>query len=603
MLDVDDRLDYGRLLIPPQGFELQYAIATTYSVDLDTLLSIPVALYYAQTLEGELQEKDLQLIRAIEQTAKRLTVYHQEGQVKVPRAARSIYAHFENSLVAIDPGDAFAAFHPKTWVLRYGTEPPGEVKFRVLVLSRNLTFDRSWDVACFLEGQPATRRQPCNKPLVAFVKWLDQRDASHMPPGFLKELSRVEFAVPDDFADFAFHPIGIPGWQGNPVRTRRSRRLLCLSPFLDPQALRELRQNVEETPALLSRQAELECQPAAVLERFECFCLPEEAVDGERRNIAEDGQGEPIDQDLHAKVFLFDDDNHTSWFLGSANATTAAFERNVEFLLELDGRKPATRLLNVRKELLEDGPGKNLFVAFSPADAGKQDEHEQQLRRALRRLEYALVRAEKDAAVTLCPDGRAAYDLRVSIDLRHVSPDNRFQLRVRPLVHTVHEQPLRLGELNGLDFPSISETDLTRFLHFSITDGAKAHREFLVLIDIDGLPQSRLENIFKSIINSRDKFFAYLQLLLSDEVTKDEISAEPPDGNGSKSASTAWDLDMPIFEQLLVTASRYPKRLSELDRVIASLRETHGTSVIPEAFLTLWAVFRPIPPEAECPRE
>lgn len=503
MLDVSrNRLDYGRLLIPPEGFALQCAIATTYSVDLDTLLSIPVALYYAQTLEGELQGKDLQLIRAIEQTAKRLTVYHQVGQVKVPRAARNIYAYFEDSLVPIDPGDAFAAFHPKTWVLRYeSSEVPGDVAFRLLVLSRNLTFDQSLDVACFLDGKPGTRLQTCNKPLVAFLTWLHQHDASRVPPGFLEGLSRAEFAVPDDFAEFAFHPIGIPGWEVNPVRTRQAPRLLCLSPFLDRQALSKLRQNVDETPALLTRQVELECQPPAVLETFECFCVSEDMVDGERRTTAEDGQGEPMEHDLHAKAFLFDDDNHTTWFLGSANATTAAFERNVEFLLELNGLKPATRLAQVRKELLDDGQVNNLFVPFEPNHAGKQDEYEQQLRREVRCLEYVLVRAEKAAAVTVSPNGQT-YDLRVSIDLRHVAPGNRFQIHVRPLVHGIQEQLLRPGELNQLDFPSISETSLTRFLQFSITDSAETHRDFLLRIEIAGLPQSRLANIFKSIINS-----------------------------------------------------------------------------------------------------
>src|SRR5688572_22989791 len=100
MLDVKrNRLDYGQLLIPPDGFTLRQAVATCYSVDLDTLLSIPVALYYAQTLEGELQGKDVQLIRAIQHTARLLTVYHQEGQVQVPHAAKEVYAYFEDALV------------------------------------------------------------------------------------------------------------------------------------------------------------------------------------------------------------------------------------------------------------------------------------------------------------------------------------------------------------------------------------------------------------------------------------------------------------------------------------------------------------------------
>lgn len=51
MLDFkEDRLDYGRLLIRPDGHRLDRAIAATYSVDLNTLLSIPVALFYSQTL-------------------------------------------------------------------------------------------------------------------------------------------------------------------------------------------------------------------------------------------------------------------------------------------------------------------------------------------------------------------------------------------------------------------------------------------------------------------------------------------------------------------------------------------------------------------------
>jgi len=50
MLDFrNDRLDYGRLLIPPEGYRLDRAIAATYSLDLNTLLSIPVALFYSQT--------------------------------------------------------------------------------------------------------------------------------------------------------------------------------------------------------------------------------------------------------------------------------------------------------------------------------------------------------------------------------------------------------------------------------------------------------------------------------------------------------------------------------------------------------------------------
>ncbi len=41
----------------------------------------------------------------------------------------------------------------------------------------------------------------------------------------------------------------------------------------------------------------------------------------------EDGEGETLQQNLHAKLFVFQGDSKLSkWFIGSANATMAAFK-------------------------------------------------------------------------------------------------------------------------------------------------------------------------------------------------------------------------------------------------------------------------------------
>jgi hypothetical protein len=42
-----DHLDYGEMLKPPHGYILERAIASTYSLDLNALLSVPVALVFA----------------------------------------------------------------------------------------------------------------------------------------------------------------------------------------------------------------------------------------------------------------------------------------------------------------------------------------------------------------------------------------------------------------------------------------------------------------------------------------------------------------------------------------------------------------------------
>ncbi len=601
MLDVKrNRLDYGRLLIPPEDYRLTQAVATAYSVDLDTLLSIPVALYYAQTLEGQLQGKDVQLIRAIQHTAQTLTIYHQEGQLRVPRAAKDIYAYFEDSLVPILPDGAFTSFHPKTWVLRYEhEESPDDVVFRLIVLSRNLTFDRSWDVAACLEGKPEAEQLSWNKPLVDFHAWLNSKRPIPNGDSFLDELGRVNLEVPEPFDDYSFHPIGVPGYGQNPTANQYAERVMCLSPFLHAKALDSMWQHVDETPQILSRRVELERLAPEVLAQFDCYCLSDVVVDGERLASAEEGDGEPLEQDLHAKVFLFDDSAKTTWFLGSANATQAAFERNVEFLVELNGTAPTTRLNKVRKQLIGNDEAGELFIPFAAAEGGKETEEDEKRRAAIRTLEYAILKAAMRGEVTVA-ENQVNYDLALHIDLSGVHGRSNLSASVRPFVRGVEDRALRFDKQNSLQFLNISETSLSRFLHFTVFEEGETLREFLVHIEIAGIPDSRLDNIFKSIIDSRDKFFAYLRFLLTDELSKEDLEDDPPPRTKKrKGEGGGWDFDRPIFEQLLVTASRNPRRLLEVDRVISSLHESNGKSVIPADFLSLWEVFKAAVPQVE----
>lgn len=53
----DDRVDYGDKLRPPQGFELNCALATSFTLDLETLMCLPIALCFDNTLEGKLEGK------------------------------------------------------------------------------------------------------------------------------------------------------------------------------------------------------------------------------------------------------------------------------------------------------------------------------------------------------------------------------------------------------------------------------------------------------------------------------------------------------------------------------------------------------------------
>ncbi len=53
----NDRLDYGQILAPPAGYDLDFAVGTTYSLDLDALVGASLAL-------GLSREKAARLIRS-----------------------------------------------------------------------------------------------------------------------------------------------------------------------------------------------------------------------------------------------------------------------------------------------------------------------------------------------------------------------------------------------------------------------------------------------------------------------------------------------------------------------------------------------------------
>lgn len=312
----NDRLDYGRLLIPPEGHRLDRAIAATYSLDLNTLLSIPVALFYSQTLEGQLQGERFQLLEAIQRTAGLVTVYCQHGQIHVPDRYNRLFAFMEQMIVPVTMGDAFSSFHPKVWVLRYRSEDSRQSLFyRVLILSRNLTYDRSWDLAVALEGKVALAPRRDNRPLVDFLAYLHRIRPLADYTRFVRDLARVKFETPQKFARVRFHPIGIPGYTESPVLTADAEEALCMSPFVDDDTLLALRERVAGKLWLFSRRAELQKLPPATVRACQAHCLADRVVEGERE--ADDGS--PLDcqpQDLHAKLFVFQQPEQTRWLVG-----------------------------------------------------------------------------------------------------------------------------------------------------------------------------------------------------------------------------------------------------------------------------------------------
>ena len=119
MLPPNQRELYLSALRPPPGFQLDRAIATTYSLDLITLLSLPLsfALLDITNDEGKLIRNPVALLHALRTYADRLTIFCHAGGIAVPAQRHPLYAHLEDAIIPVRK--AGGAFHPKIWVLRF----------------------------------------------------------------------------------------------------------------------------------------------------------------------------------------------------------------------------------------------------------------------------------------------------------------------------------------------------------------------------------------------------------------------------------------------------------------------------------------------------
>src|SRR3954451_19723924 len=147
MLAPTDRRLLLDVLAPPEGYALDEAIGTTYTLDLLALLRVPLAapaLPWSDRQGGPV-ENPFALLSALRRNASRISLYCHAGATSVPARHVGLLAFLEDAVHPVTPPRRGGVFHPKLWLLRFDPDDPREpVAYRLLVLSRNLTFDRSW---------------------------------------------------------------------------------------------------------------------------------------------------------------------------------------------------------------------------------------------------------------------------------------------------------------------------------------------------------------------------------------------------------------------------------------------------------------------------
>ena len=278
MLEPGRRRLFLETLRPPDGYLLDRAVGTTFTLDLMALLSVPLAFTFrdAQDGDGQLATEPLSLLESARRYAGRIVVFSQGGYTGVPRADQPALAFIEESVVAVFPparSELGAIFHPKVWVLRYvprddmGDHP---VRYRLVCQSRNLTFDSSWDVSLVLDGELNENRvnaYSINHPLADFVERLPslapgpvssfQQESTSL---LSDELRRVRWDPPEGLELSRFLPFGLR--RANPAYPDlERRRLLVISPFLDGEFLRSITRRRRHSVLVSRREALLTASP------------------------------------------------------------------------------------------------------------------------------------------------------------------------------------------------------------------------------------------------------------------------------------------------------------------------------------------------------
>ncbi len=492
MLDPSQRRMLADMLKPPEGFEMDEAVCCTYSLDLLALAGVPLACMNLEPTLVEQAEEGAALaaLECVRRQVGRFTVFCQAGALHVPREFRDVFLWLEQCVVEVMPGRAGipGVFHPKLWLVCFKAED-GRAHYRVVVLSRNLTYDRCWDIVTALEGPLIDRQRAigANQPLVDFVLALGSEIPSVRPLAaahadrvarFAHALGRVRFDPPEDATAWCFWPIGIRGHtyrvkdlftgKRSPFRdlTKNARlpgrELLCVTPFVSVKLIQALSDSPLAT-RLVSREVALDEMGDALpvdwqdaadcrLHAFLDLAIPESALSG-----------------LHAKLWIGDDGRQAHAWVGSANGTDAAFERNVEFLLQLSGPKSVFGIAGLTgKPGAEEGKCFADFLAPYVANPTLDEtaESTRQRERALGYLLFDIAAGSSLTASVVEDEGRYRLALAVATPIPgHVA------LTSRPVTLTHEAAALaRDAAVGGFCYGELELHQLTEFWCVELRD-------------------------------------------------------------------------------------------------------------------------------------
>ena len=591
----NDRLDYGQVLAPPSNYKLDFAIGTTYSLDLDALVGACIALGLAEETDSDLMKNPVCLLEALRATGDKVALFCEGGQIHLPNNVTSLYILLEKMVFPITTtkrrGIAkFPSFHPKFWLIRYVNEN-NEPLYRVVVLSRNLTFDRSWDITFCMDGKKTTKETVKNTPVNDFISYLIKQlpetenaaEKQKKMRSVMRELKNIEFTLDSkEFYDFEFVPVGINNNYSSEqdalytLMEDTFHEALIMSPFLSNGIIKTFNDRnkyIEHSEyVLITRASELGKLKKEDCSNFDIYTMKD--ADGE--GLISDENTEIRKQDIHAKIYMFRKNSDSCLYLGSLNASHNALYGNIEFMIKLYSKNRYLNLSKMTESLFGTDEAES---PFQLADLNNKqiDENEEKANA----LDSFIKDINRLSPYAVIKENGELYDINVSFE----PIETDYKITISPLLSN-KSAPMA----ENITFSAMELTQLSEFYKISVFDGTQTVSR-VIMIPTENMPDDREKAVVSSVVNDKNCFYRYIAFLLGDNFI---ISALESNETNESSNSTGNTHNKPIqlpalYEKMLQTAATAPDRFKEIEYLIKSIS---ADGVIPEGFEQLYNTFK-----------
>ncbi|HEX8079590.1 MAG TPA: phospholipase D family protein [Jatrophihabitans sp.] len=579
-------------LRPPVGYTLDRAVGTTFSLDL-IAVALAQLTFAAHDLGADIDNvAPIALLDALRRHADTTTIFVQGGGIAVPNKYRPLMTILEDSIVEVMPKDG--VFHPKVWALRFAS-PAGHRCHRVLVLSRNLTFDRTWDTMLRLdEANPEPGHEYLDGQM--FAEFL--RELPALANGAVPDIgdlaaslagAQLELPKPYNTADvwaLGFGRVLDPDWAAT--------RALIVSPFLGQSVVQDIAGRVGELRVLSTPQA---IDLIGTHPRNASYFTLNPAVDsgedawsshdpgGEVKPVQPASETSPPLSGLHAKVVIVEHGSHAWTFTGSANATLAGFSRNVELMVELVGPRASTGIDSIWKSRPGDSGLESLVMPYEPRPPESNAKLRADLEWELFAFHCHLAGlditttiedcSEDEFALVVCVPG--SWDPGVQSIARPLSrPDGKnFAARMR-------WQPLGIAALTPF---LVVESAVTR-------SGITMTRSCVLTTRLIGDIPKRRDQVLRDVLKSKTDVLAYLAFLLGNPAIEggDDVTGLTDNLSGAGTDQLAAQPPVVLFEPLIRAALGDASAMERVDSLVRELTRLGDLDKLPDGFSDLWAV-------------